>query len=105
MKNILSIIGTFVLNVLKSAFWAVLLSGFFWLCKWIGSLLSICDQPTLSNFLGGGIVLFVVLFLHRMIWIIRDMRRRIKDPIYDQMANATGISYKDYKQLRDKKNN
>lgn len=99
MKNILSIICTFALNILKTAFWSVILSGFFCLCKWIGSLLSICDNPTLANFLGGGMGLFVVLFLHRMFWIIRDMRRRIKDPVYDQMANATGISYKDYKRL------
>lgn len=102
MKNFILFVSTFILNVLKSVFWAALLSGFFWFCKWIGSLLSICDKPTLVNFLGGGIGLFVVLFLHRMFWIIRDIRRRIKDPVYDSMANATGISYSDYKKLREK---
>lgn len=62
--------------------------------------MSISDEPTLINFFSGGIVLFVVFFLHRMFWIIRDMRRRIKDPVYDEMANATGISYNEYKKLK-----
>lgn len=104
MKNIFSVIVIFILNVIKSAFWAALFSGVFWLLKLLGSLVSFCNKPTLQDFLFGGLALFVLFFLHRMFWIIRDMYRRKKDPVYDKMSNTTGISYKDYKKLRDKNN-
>jgi len=38
-----------------------------------------------------------------MFWIVRDMIRRHKDPVYDKMANETGISYKEYIRSKDNK--
>ena len=75
MKNFLIIVWTLIQHILRSAFWAALLSGVFWVIKWLLSLLSITSKPTLVNFLGGGAALFVLLFLHRMFWIVRDMIR------------------------------
>ena len=103
MKSIIIIITTSLMNIIKSAFWAALTSAVFCLFKWIGSLIGICENVKWWDFLGGGVGLFVLFFSHRMFWIFRDMYRRKKDPVYDAMTNSTGISYKDYIKLKEKK--
>lgn len=104
MKNIIIFITTSLMNIVKSAFWAALTSAVFCLFKWFGSLIGICENVKWWDFLGGGVGLFVLFFGYKMFWIFRDMYRRKKDPVYDAMANSTGISYKDYKKLRDSEN-
>lgn len=60
MKNLISFIGTLAIIVLQS----IVISAFFTLCKWLLSLLGVCDAPTWINFTGGAAMLFFVLFLY-----------------------------------------
>lgn len=60
MKNFL----TFITSTLRMAAIAFLLSAVFTLGQWLFSLMSICEPPTWSKFLWGGLFLFVILFVY-----------------------------------------
>lgn len=84
-------------------FWAAVVSGIFCLFKWIGSLLGTNEPPAWGNFIGGGIGIFAFLFLYKTVWLIKDTKRRIEDPVYDELSKSAGLSYKDYKKFKDEK--
>lgn len=105
MKNAIVFFSTLLMIILKSVFWAALFSALFCFIKWIGSLLFKWNTPTWTEFWAGGLTLFVLFFVHRLLWIIRDMKRRMREPEYDFMANSTGISYNEYVRLKNEKEN
>jgi hypothetical protein len=65
--RILSFIAATLLLVLKDGLISAIISAFFCLLKWLGSLMSICSSPTWSNFLWGGLGVFALFFIPHMI--------------------------------------
>lgn len=80
---------------------AIGLSAVFSLLQWIGSLLSWSKPPTWSKFLWGSLVLFVVLVVYHLFLFLLTVRRCMKDPVFRKMHVETGISWRDYKMLRE----
>lgn len=64
MKNLFGIICYILRVPLLSALEAAVLSAFFCGCKYILSLFSVCNPPTWSSFIWGGVSLFVVLVIY-----------------------------------------
>jgi len=60
MKNLL----TFITSTLRMAVIAFALSAIFTGGQWLLSLMSICDAPTWSIFLWGGLFLFAIMFVY-----------------------------------------
>ena len=60
MKNLL----TFITSTLRMAVIAFVLSAIFTLGQWLLSLINICDAPTWSKFLWGGLGLFLIMFIY-----------------------------------------
>lgn len=79
---------------------AAVISAFFCLMKWIGSLLLWSKSPSWGDFLGGGIGVFVLLFLLDVFSIIRYIVRCKRDPLFKEMSERTGIQWRDYKKLK-----
>lgn len=98
MKHLLSFIGTLV----TIAFQSVVASAFFTLCKWLLSMLGICNAPTWRNFFGGAAVLFAVLFLYSVWKTAITLYRYHKDPVFKDANMLTGINWNDYKRNRKK---
>lgn len=99
MKYLLSFIGTLAIV----AFQSIVVSAFFTLCKWLLSLLGICDTPTWFHFLVGAAMLFAVLFIYSVSKTAITMYRYHKDPIFKDASMSTGIGWGDYKRLRNSK--
>ena len=80
---------------------SIVLSAIFILCKWLLSLIGVCDSPSWADFIGGAILLFAVLLI-RSIWITVVMLYRYhKDPAFKNANMTLGISWKDYKRFKN----
>lgn len=99
MKYLLSFIGTLAII----AFQSIAVSAIFTLCKWLLSLLSICNAPTWMHFLGGSAMLFAVLFIYSVSKTAITMYRYHKDPGFKDANMSTGIDWDDYKRLSNGK--
>ena len=99
MKNLLSFIGTLAII----AFQSIVVSAFFTLCKWLLSLLGLCNAPTWFNFVGGAAILFSVLFLYSVGNTCITLYRYNKDPVFKEANLKVGLSWKDYKALKKQK--
>lgn len=80
------------------------ISAVFCAIQWVLSLLSFCSKPTLSKFVWGAVVLFAVLFLYTCYTTAMTMFRFRKDPVFKDAHLKTGISWRDYKRLKDGRN-
>jgi len=81
---------------------AIMLSAFFSALKFIGSLLHICGRLRWVDFLGGVLTLFIFFILWRAGHTLYYMHLYKKDPIFMEAHMRTGISWWDYKRLRNK---
>ena len=98
MKGLVGFAGTLLITVLQSA----ILSALFCLIQWLLSLTGLCSIPSWHKFLFGGLALFCFLFLLYSYNTIITLYRYHKDSVFREANIRTGISWRDYKRLRNK---
>ena len=98
MKYLFSFIGALAMIIFQS----VIASAFFTLCKWLLSLLGVCNGPSWIHFAGGGVVFFVLLFLNTVRKTCITLYRYHKDPEFKDVNTLTGLDWDAYKRLKNK---
>ena len=56
---------------------------------------------TRVQFLGGALVIFILLILDYIYNIVRTALLMKRDPVFREMTKTTGISWRDYKKMRN----
>jgi len=87
---------TIIKALLADALWAFGLSGVFSLIR-----LLFHGNVTRGQFLWGAVAIFLLLFLDYIYNWIRTIILMKKDPVFKQMTEQSGISWKDYKKMRN----
>ena len=98
----LNYLFSFIGSLAIIAFQSIVMSAFFALCKWLLSLLGICNVSTWVDFIAGAIGLFVLLFIYAGVKTAITMYRYHKDPVFKDANMKIGIGWKDYKRFMKK---
>ncbi len=70
--------------------------------RYIGYLLSWVEKPTWLNVIGMAAILWGIMILRGLVSVFALVYHCYKDPCFKRAVFQTGISWKDYKRLKDK---
>lgn len=93
MKGLLK---EFLKSIFMDVVMALVLSGVISLIRFVFH-----GNVTRTQFLGGALAIFLLLLLDYIYNWIRTLILMKKDPVFKQMTIQTGISWKDYKKIKN----
>lgn len=98
MKYLISFVGSLV----RMAVWALFFSAIISMARLLLGAFSLCNTPTWLDFLFGALGIFIFLFAYACCHTALTMYRYHKDPEFEELNKALGISWHDYKRLNNK---
>lgn len=93
------------MTVFHTAIQSLVLSAIFCIGQWLFYFIGLCDNgASWSKFFWGAVCLFIILSVVYASHTAITMYRMYKDPVFKYAHLRLGLSWKQYKEIKDKDN-